>query len=333
MKTLLDIKRARAIIGGFGSTRVLVIGDLIMDHFIWGKVKRISPEAPVPVVEVSSEDLMLGGAANVANNIASLGGAPLLTGVIGGDKDGDNFIKEIKKLGIDQGGVVTDNLRPTTTKTRIIAHHQQVVRFDREEGDALRVATTAKVLSYIKKAAKNADVVVISDYAKGLLTKELLTEIKAICKKHGRPLAIDPKVEHFDLYKGATVVTPNNLEAEEASGIEILDSRTLKKAGKLLKKKLRAEALLVTRGEHGMDLFEKSSETHIPTVAKEVFDVSGAGDTVIGVYALALGAGASFKESAMLANFAAGVVVAKVGTATVTKRELIEAAKSGLQGG
>ena len=333
MKSLLNIKRARAIIGGFGAARVLVIGDLIMDHFIWGKVKRISPEAPVPVVEVDSEDLLLGGAANVANNIGSLGSAPLLTGVIGGDKDGDNFIKKLRELSIDPAGIVTDNLRPTTTKTRIIAHHQQVVRFDREEPNALPAATTAKVLGYIKKAIKGSDVVVVSDYAKGLLTKGLLSEIKAICKKHGRPLAIDPKVEHFDLYKGATVVTPNNFEAEEASGIEISDSKTLKKAGELLQKRLGTKALLITRGEHGMSLFEQKSETHIPTVAKEVFDVSGAGDTVIGVFALALAAGASFKESATLANFAAGVVVGKIGTATVTQAELTEAVKKGLGAG
>jgi D-beta-D-heptose 7-phosphate kinase/D-beta-D-heptose 1-phosphate adenosyltransferase len=304
-----------------------------MDHFIWGKVKRISPEAPVPVVEVASEDLMLGGAANVANNLNCLGSAPLLAGVIGGDKDGDNFVKKLAELSIDGTGIVTDNLRPTTTKTRIIAHHQQVVRFDREEPSPLRVATTAKVLSYIKKAVKRADVVVVSDYAKGLLTGELLSEVKGICKKHSRPLAIDPKVEHFDLYKGATVVTPNNYEAEEASGIEIKNKAALKKAGKLLKERLACEALLITRGEHGMDLFEKQSETHIPTVAKEVYDVSGAGDTVIGVFALSLAAGATFKESAMLANFAAGVVVGKVGTATITQAELAEAAAKGLQAG
>ncbi len=333
MKSLLNIKRAKAIIGGFGAARVLVVGDLIMDHFIWGKVRRISPEAPVPIVEVVSEGLLLGGAANVANNLRSLGSAPLLTGVIGGDKDGDNTIRVLRALTLDPAGVVTDNLWPTTTKTRIIAHHQQIVRFDSEEPSPLKAATTAKVLGYIKKAIKGSDVVVVSDYAKGLLTKGLLSEIKAVCKRHGRPLAVDPKVEHFDLYKGATVVTPNNFEAEEASGIEISNARTLKKAGLLLKKRLGTEALLITRGEDGMSLFESNSETHIPTVAKDVFDVSGAGDTVIGVFALALAAGASFKESATLANFAAGVVVGKIGTATVTQHDLIEAVKEGLRAG
>jgi D-beta-D-heptose 7-phosphate kinase/D-beta-D-heptose 1-phosphate adenosyltransferase len=333
MKRLLDIKRARAVIGGFGSARVLVIGDLIMDHFIWGKVKRISPEAPVPVVEVESEGLLLGGAANVANNIASLGSAPLLTGVIGGDKDGEDFIKKLTELSIDPAGIVKDGPRRTTKKTRIIAHHQQVVRFDYEELSPLKAATTTKVISYIRGAIKNANVVVVSDYAKGLLTGKLMKEVTSICKEHGRPLVIDPKVEHFALYKGATVVTPNNFEAEEASGMEIKDSKTLKKAGELLKKRLGAEALLITRGEHGMSLFENGSETHIPTVAKEVFDVSGAGDTVIGVFALALGAGASFKEAATLANFAAGVVVGKIGTATLTQKELTEAVKKGLRTG
>ncbi len=331
MRKLLNIKRAFSIIDGFGKARVLVIGDLIMDHFIWGRVRRISPEAPVPVVEVDSEDLMLGGSANVANNIRSLGSDPFLTGVVGSDNDGDNFIRELKARGIDPEGIVTDSLRPTTIKTRVIAHHQQVVRFDREEQDRIRVATTAKVIAYVKKAVKASDVVVISDYAKGLITEELINETKDICKKYERPIVVDPKVEHFDYYKGAAIVTPNNVEASIASGIEIEDEPTLKVAGKLLYDRLGCEALLITRGEHGMSLFEKGSDTHIPTVAKEVFDVSGAGDTVVGVIALSLAAGADFKEAAVLANFAAGVVVGKVGTATLTQVELKDAVTKGLE--
>ncbi len=331
MRKLLNIKRAFSIIDCFARARVLVIGDLIMDHFIWGRVRRISPEAPVPVVEVERENLMLGGSANVANNICSLGSDPFLTGVVGHDNDGRHFIKELAARGINPEGVVTDSLRPTTIKTRVIAHHQQVVRFDREEHDRMRVATTAKVLSYVKKAIRASDVVVISDYAKGLITEDLINETKNICGKFGRPMAVDPKVEHFDYYKGAAIVTPNNIEASIASGIEIEDEQTLKVAGKLLYDRLGCEALLITRGEHGMSLFEKETDTHIPTVAKEVFDVSGAGDTVIGVLALSLAAGAGFKEAAVLANFAAGVVIGKVGTATVTRTELKDAVKDGLK--
>lgn len=331
MRKLLNIKRAFSIIDGFSRARVLVIGDLIMDHFIWGRVRRISPEAPVPVVEVEREDLMLGGSANVANNIHSLGSDPLLTGVVGRDNDGHNFIKELTTRGINPEGIVTDNQRPTTIKTRVIAHNQQVVRFDREDQGCIRAATAAKVLGYVKKAIKASDVVVISDYAKGLITEDLINETKDICAKYERPMAVDPKVEHFDYYKGAAIVTPNNVEASIASGIEIEDEQTLKKAGRLLYDRLGSEALLITRGEHGMSLFEKGTDTHIPTVAKEVFDVSGAGDTVIGVLALSLAAGAGFKEAAVLANLAAGVVVGKVGTATLTRVELKEAVREGLK--
>ncbi len=331
MRKLLNIKKAFSIIDGFGRARVLVIGDHIMDHFIWGRVRRISPEAPVPVVEVDSEDLMLGGSANVANNIRSLGSDPFLTGVVGSDSDGHNFIKELTTRGINPEGIVTDSLRPTTIKTRVIAHHQQVVRFDREDQNRIRVATAAKVLAYVKKTVKASDVVVVSDYAKVLITEELINETKDVCKKYGRPMAVDPKVEHFDYYKGAAIVTPNNVEASIASGIEIEDEPTLKIAGKLLYDRLGSEALLITRGEHGMSLFERGGDTHIPTVAKEVFDVSGAGDTVVGVLALSLAAGAGFKEAAVLANFAAGVVVGKVGTATVTRTELKDAVKEGLK--
>lgn len=331
MRKHLSPKRAQAIVKRFKDVRILVIGDLIMDHFIWGKVKRISPEAPVPVVEVSSESLMLGGSANVVNNICSLGGRALVTGVIGPDEDGKKLIKELKARGIPADGIVVDAHRPTTIKTRVIAHSQQVVRFDREKKDGVEPASADKVLAYIKKAVKSADLVVISDYAKGLITESLVGQTVAICKRAGKPVAVDPKVEHFGYYKGVTIVTPNNLEASLASGIEITDDRSLLRAGEVLFNTLGCDALLVTRGEHGMSLFEPGADTHIPTVAKEVFDVSGAGDTVIGTLALALAAGASFREAAVLANFAAGVVVGKVGTATLTPAELLTAVSSGLR--
>lgn len=331
MNSYITQKKAFSIIDRFRKTKVLVIGDLIMDHFIWGKVRRISPEAPVPVVEVSSESLMLGGSANVVNNIHSLGGRSLVTGIIGRDYDGKKLIDMLKDRGIPTEGIIADSKRPTTIKTRVIAHSQQVVRFDREKKDKIDAESTAKVLGYIKKAAKAADLVIVSDYAKGLITEGLLENTKDICKGLNRPIAVDPKVEHFSLYKGVTILTPNNLEASQASGVEIKDDASLHRAGEVLFNKLGCEALLITRGEHGMSLFEPDSETHIPTVAKEVFDVSGAGDTVISTLALALATGASFKEAAVLANFAAGVVVGKVGTATVAPDELKEAVASGLK--
>ncbi len=333
MKRYLSIKRASSIIEKFKKTRVLVIGDLIMDHFIWGKVRRISPEAPVPVVEVTSESLMLGGSANVVNNIHSLGGISFVTGVVGRDEDGKKLIKALKEKGISADGIIPDTRRPTTIKTRVIAHSQQVVRFDREKKERLEGDSTDRVLNYIRKAVKSADIVVISDYAKGLITEGLVEETRDMCRRLKKPVAVDPKVEHFDYYKGVTIVTPNNLEASMASGVEIVDDASLHRAGEVLFNRLGCEALLITRGENGMSLFEPNSETHIPTVAREVFDVSGAGDTVIGVLALALGSGASFKEASVIANFAAGVVVGKVGTATLTTKELMEAISTGLKAG
>ncbi len=333
MKRYLSIKRASSIIEKFKKTRVLVIGDLIMDHFIWGKVRRISPEAPVPVVEVTSESLMLGGSANVVNNIHSLGGISFVTGVVGRDEDGKKLIKALKEKGISADGIIPDTRRPTTIKTRVIAHSQQVVRFDREKKERLEGDSTNRVLNYIRKAVKSADIVVISDYAKGLITEGLVEETGDMCRRLKKPVAVDPKVEHFDYYKGVTIVTPNNLEASMASGVDIVDDASLPRAGEVLFNRLGCEALLITRGENGMSLFEPNSETHIPTVAREVFDVSGAGDTVIGVLALALGSGASFKEASVIANFAAGVVVGKVGTATLTTKELMEAISTGLKAG
>lgn len=333
MRRYLTIKKANALIDKFRRSRVLVIGDLIMDHFIWGNVRRISPEAPVPVVEVTSESIMLGGSANVVNNITSLGGGALVTGVVGRDEDGKRLVRFLKEKEVATDGIVTDQGRPTTIKTRIIAHNQQVVRFDREDKTKIGTRSSEKVIKYIKKAVKDADVVVISDYAKGLITERLMTDTTALCRKAGVPVVVDPKMEHFDFYRGVSVVTPNNLEASIASGIDIVDERSLHRAGEVLLNRLGCRALLITRGENGMSLFENTTDTHIPTVAQEVYDVSGAGDTVIGVLALALAAGAGFREAAVLANFAAGVVVGKVGTATCTPEELKGAVSRGLSTG
>ncbi|MBI3755487.1 MAG: D-glycero-beta-D-manno-heptose-7-phosphate kinase [Deltaproteobacteria bacterium] len=323
MKSILKHKRGIEILNNFKKAAVLVIGDLVMDHFIWGKVRRISPEAPVPVVEVNSESLMLGGAANVVNNIHSLGGKVLVCGVIGRDAMGKDLVHELRLKGIASDGIIVEESRPTSVKTRVIAHSQQVVRFDREKKDKIDIDTMKAMTDYTKEKISSVDAIIISDYAKGVISEELVEEVITIAKRKGKPVAVDPKVSHFDYYKYATIVTPNNDEASQASGIDIEDDATLLRAGEALLNKLGSDAVLITRGEHGMSLFENSGEiTHIPTVAKEVYDVSGAGDTVIGTVALAIGSGASFKEAAVISNFAAGIVVGKVGTATVAPAEL-----------
>lgn len=327
MKTLLSSKKAKDIITRFPKAKVLVIGDLIMDHFIWGSVDRISPEAPVPVVDVRDEEILLGGSANVVNNIRGLGGKCFITGVSGKDADGKKLLTLLKEKKVDTDGIIVDKSRATTIKTRIVAGNQQVVRFDRESREFIDDNILKKVISYIEKMVSKIDVIVVSDYDKGLISAEMLEEVIKIAKKHGKKVAVDPKVTHFDYYEGVNIITPNNKEASEASGVKIKDEKTLYKAADNLIGRTGTEALLITRGEQGMSLFEGRTETHIPTVAKEVYDVSGAGDTVIGVLALALGSGANYREAATLANFAAGVVVGKLGTATLTKEELLEAVK------
>jgi len=331
MKSIIKHKRAVAILNNFKKAAVLVIGDLVMDHFVWGKVRRISPEAPVPVVEVSSESFMLGGAANVVNNIHSLGGKVLVCGVVGRDEMGKKLVHELRLKGISSDGVIVEDGRPTSVKTRVIAHSQQVVRFDREKKEKVHLDTVKTIMDYVSEKINSFDSIIISDYAKGVISEELVEEVIALAKKKDKPIAVDPKVSHFDFYKYATIVTPNNDEASMASGIEIENEAGLLRAGEVLLNKLGSDAVLITRGEHGMSLFENNGEiTHIPTVAKEVYDVSGAGDTVIGTVALSMASGASLKEAAVISNFAAGIVVGKIGTATVTPKELKDAVDNGL---
>ncbi|MCK5235542.1 MAG: D-glycero-beta-D-manno-heptose-7-phosphate kinase [Deltaproteobacteria bacterium] len=328
MKNYLTLRRAKSIIKGFNNSKVLVIGDMIVDHFIWGSVRRISPEAPVPVVDVTEETIMLGGAGNVGANIRSLDGRCSVVSVAGRDEDGEKLNELLSDIGIKSDGIVTDKDRPTTIKTRIVAHHQQVVRFDREMRSDPKNGIIKKIEENIKKAARSADVIVISDYAKGLISSSLVEFIVKEAKK--KPVFVDPRVEGEGLYKGATLITPNSSEASLSSGVDIKDEKSLKEAARELRKRYDLSAVLITRGEHGMSLFEDKRVTNIPTVAREVFDVSGAGDTVIGVMALSVAAGASMREAAVLANFAGGIVVGKLGTATVTPVELIEAAANRL---
>ncbi len=308
----------------FPRKRILVIGDVMLDRFIWGSVSRISPEAPVPVVEIRTETTCLGGAANVAANIKSLGATPVPLGVTGRDAEGRNLRGILKTMGAPVSGLVEDPGRATTVKTRIIAHHQQVCRTDREDRSPLSPAVQHRVAQQFRHHLARVDAVVISDYAKGLITLQLLREFLPAAKAAGKIVCVDPKLKNLAAYQPATVITPNTLEAERAAGMAISNRRDLQRAGRKILKETRIQHLLITRGEEGMALFEGIDQvTYIPTVAREVFDVTGAGDTVISTLALGLVAGLSIFEAAMLSNIAAGIVVGKLGTASVTPEELI----------
>ncbi len=327
------VKRLLEIVNRFPKTKVLVVGDFILDEFVWGSVSRISPEAPVPVVNVKRESFLPGGSLNVANNIRNLGGTVFPCGVIGRDLEGRLLFRAIRRSGIETGGVVMDSARPTTIKTRVIAHSQQVVRVDREKIEPISRADAKKILQFVQKKLKEVDALVIEDYGKGVIEPFLLTPLLALAKKFKKPVLVDPKEKHIALYKGVTAITPNRKEAHEALealGISVNGKKIeLEKVGQTLLKKLRTDAVLVTLGEEGMALFEKNRATkRIPTTAREVFDVSGAGDTVIAVLALGVAAGATLKEAAVLSNLAAGIVVGKLGTATVESSELKQAIQS-----
>ncbi|MDP1853332.1 MAG: D-glycero-beta-D-manno-heptose-7-phosphate kinase [Candidatus Omnitrophota bacterium] len=324
----MNISKIKQIISRFHKAKVLVIGDLILDEFIWGKVDRISPEAPVPVVRVESESFMPGGASNVANNIAALGAKVYLSGITGNDKNADILRGELKKKGIDLGGVIIDGERPTTLKTRIIAHHQQVVRVDRESAMPIEDNLCDQILTFIRQKIDSIDALIIEDYGKGLITARLLSEIIPLARKHKKIITVDPKIDHFSYYKGITSITPNTQEAEGISGIKIKVDADIDRVGKKIINELGSESVLLTLGENGMRLFTKDGRiTHISTVAQEVFDVSGAGDTVIATFTLSLSCGAKMQEAAYISNYAAGIVVGKVGVAVVTKEELFDKIK------
>jgi rfaE bifunctional protein kinase chain/domain len=305
----------------FKKRKILVIGDLILDRYIWGKVNRISPEAPVPVVEVTDENFLLGGASNVAHNIAALGGHVTLVGVAGNDRGGEILRKMLTEKGIEWSGIFWIS-RPTTVKTRVIAHSQQMVRFDREEKARVEGKVLKDIVDFIHSEIPKHDAVVISDYRKGVISSALVREVIRKTKPKGIFVAVDPKVGHFHCYKNVSLITPNVSEASIASGIEIRDEKSLLHAGKNLLRKIPCEAVLITRGEQGMSLFRKDRVVHIPTVAKNVYDVTGAGDTVIATFTLSHAAGADMIESAVIANHAAGIVVGEVGTAVVTPEKL-----------
>lgn len=309
----------------FPQASVLVVGDLILDHYVMGKVSRISPEAPVPVVHVESESLRLGGAANVFNNILALGGKADLCGVIGADESGRLLMKELGAKRSGRGGVLIDHDRPTTRKSRVIAHHQQIVRYDVEGRHELKAALQRRILQYVESRLRELTCVVVSDYAKGVISAGLMSELTRLAALRKVPVIVDPKVEHFGYYKGVTVITPNHLEATQASGVHGDDDQAINEAGAMIRQRLGCQSVLITRGEKGMSLYEADGASwHLSTQARQVYDVTGAGDTVIGTLALALSTGASIKNGAILANHAAGIVVGMVGTATVSPEQLSE---------
>ncbi|MEN6621812.1 MAG: D-glycero-beta-D-manno-heptose-7-phosphate kinase [Smithella sp.] len=327
MQKILTKKRALEIIANYSASGVLVVGDVMVDHFIWGKVSRISPEAPVPVVDVQKDSILLGGCANVLNSIYAMGGKAYVAGVIGTDNIGKRLVEELRQREVDTSGIIVEKDRPTTLKTRIVAHGQQMVRFDKESRRAIPKKSIKKILEYIKSLQNKIGAIIVSDYSKGVISRELIEGIKEIVQNENIFVCLDPKQSDFSIYEGVYVVTPNHYEAQRAAAMEIKDENDLKQVGAALLNKYNFQALLITRGEEGMSLFEKGrkiAHTHFSAQAKEIYDVTGAGDTVIGVLALSLAAKASLQEATCLANQAAGIVVGKVGTATVSQEELIQ---------
>lgn len=319
--------RLQELLESFKNKKVAVVGDLMVDRYYWGTVGRISPEAPVPVVEVVEEQVRLGGAANVANNIQTLGGEPILVGLIGNDHPGQVFIEILKERNLPSKGIVTDASRPTTIKTRVIAHAQHVVRIDNESKAECPEHIRHLIIDAVKYNIHEIDAIIIEDYNKGVVTKDVIHELIAVARKYNKIITVDPKFNNFLEYKHVTVFKPNRREVEEAIGGRLRSLSDVERVGKHLLEVLEAENILLTRGEEGMSLFESNGAiTHIPTQATNVQDVSGAGDTVVSTLTMALASGATVLEAATLANCAAGVVVGSVGIVPIKPSELVEAA-------
>ncbi|MFC1594378.1 D-glycero-beta-D-manno-heptose-7-phosphate kinase [Candidatus Omnitrophota bacterium] len=337
------MRNIKKIISKFSKTNILVIGDLILDRFIWGTVERISPEAPVPVVlQQNLPSHMPGGAANVAHNLNTLGANVTIVGKIGRDQEGKQLVDGMRKFGINTAGVFVDKQIPTIVKTRIFAQHQQVVRLDREvvafsENDLV----SKKISNFIANNIDSYDGIIVEDYGKGIINEALLDRICPLARARNKIITVDPKEEHFGYYRGVTAITPNHKEAENAirnlkiRGADLKINRDkltrddeIDCAGKELLEHLGLEAVLITLGDKGMRLFQKGKEPfHIDTVAKDVFDVTGAGDTVIAVFTLALASGVSMKNAALLSNYAAGIVVGRIGIVAITADDIIESVK------
>jgi D-beta-D-heptose 7-phosphate kinase/D-beta-D-heptose 1-phosphate adenosyltransferase len=325
MAAKLDARRLAKIVRGFSRVRLLVIGDVVLDEYLWGEVERVSPEAPVPVVHVQRESQVLGGAGNVVRNAVALGAACTFCAAVGEDRAGDRVVELLEELGIATDGVVRVPARPTTRKTRVVARSQQIVRFDRETLDPLPVRAGRELVAAVERAARSADAAVIEDYGKGTLAA---ATVRAVMRKLAAaqvPVSVDPK---YDLapYRGAALVKPNVREAEVLAGMKIVTRLDLARAASRLRRRLGGATVVVTRGAAGIALFDRDGPgTWVGTPRREVFDVQGAGDTTIAALALARRGGASLREAAVIANAAAGVVVEKVGTATAAPEEVIEA--------
>jgi len=315
--------RLDAVLAGFAGRRILVLGDVMLDRYVWGDTARISPEAPVPVIEAQAETLRLGGAANVANNVQALGGEAMLVAVTGADVAAQDVVRLLRERRISAGWLVADRERQTSSKTRIVARHQQVVRIDREDTGEIGGDVLDSVLERALAALEKAEVAVISDYGKGVINRPLLETVLAEARRRGVPVCVDPKETHFFGYRGVAVITPNLAEAGAACGRRLRDLPDILAAGRELRESLEARSVLITRGDQGMTLFrEEGPVLHFPTAATDVFDVTGAGDTVVSAFALALAAGADLPEAAAISNQAAGLVIREVGTC-VTSRDAL----------
>ena len=326
----MERKDVESLFNRARDVRLLVVGDLMLDEYLWGKAERISPEAPVQVVEVTREDVRLGGAGNVINNLVALGCQVIACSVIGGDENGTMLQRAFTGKGVDVNGVFQDPMRATSKKTRVVAANQQIVRIDRESKEFISAEFEERILEFISEREGQFKAILISDYAKGVLTPKTLEGIISIARKMKVPLVVDPKGMDYGKYRGASILTPNRKEAEIAAGISIVDEQSLNAAARTLLDDVDLEALLITRSEQGMSLFLRGGETvHIPTVAREVYDVTGAGDTVLAVLGLALACGRDYADAAQLANVAAGIAVGKVGTSTVSPAEIIDAVGHG----
>jgi rfaE bifunctional protein kinase chain/domain len=325
---IVDREHVKQTVASFAGKRIAVVGDLMLDRYFWGKVNRISPEAPVPVVEVEKEQMRFGGAANVAHNIQQLGGNPLLIGLIGDDHPGTTFLEMLRQQNIETGGIVADGGRPTTIKTRVIAAGQHIVRVDYESKIDCPDHLRRRIVDAVKYRIQELDGILIEDYNKGVLTKDVIAEICGVALKYGKIITVDPKFNHFLDFQNVTVFKPNRRETEEVLGGRLQSDGEVERAGRKLLEMLHAQNVVLTRGEEGMVLFEARGEmTHFESVADNVQDVSGAGDTVISTMTLALAGGAGIQEACALANCAAAVVVSQVGIVPVSPSQLIEAAQ------
>ncbi len=321
----LDAARARALVDRFASRHIIVVGDVMLDRFLIGHVSRVSPEAPVPVVVYDHDEYRLGGAANVAHNVRALGASVDLIGVVGADESGARLQAELAVRDIRSSGLITDPARRTTMKMRVVtARNQQVARIDYESDHEVSTEVEEALIAQVAARARVAQVILVSDYQKGAITRRSMAQLVAFGHANGLPVIVDPKVPHIDYYAGATLVTPNHIEAESATNIRIATDEDARRAAAALRQRLNVESVVITRGEYGMWVSQAGVDGHLPAVARQVADVTGAGDTVIAVLALAVAAGGTLAEAARLANQAAGVVVGKFGASTVTTREILD---------